>query len=185
MEIGTNSPMSVLRGLLPRGVDYYYGDITNPAGAVKFTDEYTIDVPDDEFDVVFHANTIEHVRQIWRWLKEQVRILKPGGRLIVIAPLSFPFHEVPIDCWRIYPDGIRALFDYAGLACNLAICENLDGGRCDELDMCAKRYGFDEKKRIQGIFCKGELAPLPDDMRRMNRAWDWETLDTIGIGTKM
>jgi hypothetical protein len=35
--------------------------------------------------------------------------------VITIAPVSWPYHEAPVDCWRMYPDGLCALYEDAGL----------------------------------------------------------------------
>lgn len=72
-------------------------------------------VPDCSYDVVLAANVIEHVRKPWIWLNEVARICKPGGLVIIVSPISWPYHEAPIDCWRIYPEGMRALFEEAAL----------------------------------------------------------------------
>lgn len=42
-------------------------------------------------------------------------VTNPNGRLCLIAPSSGPEHRYPVDCWRFYPDGLRALARYAGL----------------------------------------------------------------------
>lgn len=70
---------------------------------------------DNSYDIVLAACVIEHVRPVWDWVKDIARILKPGGVVIFICPISWMFHQSPYDCWRIYPDGFKALFDWAGL----------------------------------------------------------------------
>jgi SAM-dependent methyltransferase len=84
---------------------------------VTFTaiSEYSFPFADDTYDIVVSANVIEHVRRIWVWVRELTRICKPGGLVITIAPVSWPFHEVPYDCWRIYPEGMKALYEDSGL----------------------------------------------------------------------
>jgi SAM-dependent methyltransferase len=77
--------------------------------------EYTFPIPDDQYDIVVSANVIEHVRRIWVWLREVKRVCKPGGLVITITPVSWPYHAVPYDCWRIYPEGMRALYEECGL----------------------------------------------------------------------
>jgi ubiquinone/menaquinone biosynthesis C-methylase UbiE len=57
---------------------------------------------DDSFDGVFMNEVFEHVADEQRTLDEIHRILKPGGRLIVISPnRGFPFegHTVHIRNW--------------------------------------------------------------------------------------
>lgn len=97
------------------GVDSV-GDAFGPSEVqVWMPDEYTIPVPDGTYDVVFSGNVLEHVRKPWRWMPELARVTKPGGLVVTVAPLSWPYHEVPVDCWRIYPEGMRALSEDAGL----------------------------------------------------------------------
>lgn len=72
-------------------------------------------IKSNEFDVVISGQTLEHVERPWKFVPELVRILKPGGTLCVIAPHTWPYHEHPIDCWRIFPHGMSVLFKDAGL----------------------------------------------------------------------
>lgn len=72
---------------------------------------YQIDAEAESYDVVFSGQVLEHVPAPWRWFPETVRVLKPGGRVVVIAPAEFGYHAHPIDCWRVWPDGLRALFE--------------------------------------------------------------------------
>jgi SAM-dependent methyltransferase len=89
-------------------------------------DEYSFPLQDDSFDVVLAANVIEHVRKIWVWFPEVARVCRPGGTVIVINPITVPHHPYPIDCWRIYPDGIRALHEESGLRTELAEFDALE-----------------------------------------------------------
>ena len=83
---------------------------------IPMINENTIDSMDNKFDIVFATNVIEHVRMPWIWIPELVRVLSPGGKLIIICPgITTPYHEDPIDCWRIWPEGFNSLFTYAGL----------------------------------------------------------------------
>jgi len=67
------------------------------------------------FDVVISGQVLEHVEYFWITILEIRRIMKPGGFCCLIAPSGGPEHRYPVDCWRIYPDGFRALARYAGL----------------------------------------------------------------------
>lgn len=91
-------------------------DDENMSHYIPMINENKIDCNDDYFDIVFATNVIEHVRMPWIWITELVRVLKPGGTLIVVCPgITTPYHEDPIDCWRIWPEGFNSLFTYAGL----------------------------------------------------------------------
>ncbi|MDQ6948689.1 MAG: class I SAM-dependent methyltransferase [Actinomycetota bacterium] len=78
-------------------------------------DPYSIPAADNQFDIVFSGQVIEHVPYIWKWMPELARVCKPGGFVITIGPVSWPYHEAPIDCWRVYPEGLKALCEDAGL----------------------------------------------------------------------
>lgn len=88
--------------------------------------EYAYPIPDNTYDIVISANVLEHVKKFWRWFEELKRIVKPGGFVITIAPISWPYHEAPVDCWRIYPDGIRALYDDLNLIDIFTTFESLE-----------------------------------------------------------
>ncbi len=77
--------------------------------------EYQFPIPSESYDVVLSGQVIEHVRKPWTWVRELARITRPGGLVITIGPVSWPYHEVPVDCWRIYPEGMRALYEDANL----------------------------------------------------------------------
>jgi SAM-dependent methyltransferase len=77
--------------------------------------EYEFPIAADEYDIVLSGQVLEHVRKPWRWLPEVARVCRPGGHVVTINPVSWPYHEAPVDCWRIYPEGMRALYEEAGL----------------------------------------------------------------------
>ena len=79
---------------------------------------------DRTFDVVISGQVLEHVRQPWEWMKELARL--SDMYVITIAPATWPYHEAPVDCWRVYPEGMKALYEYAGLQPVVCKCENLD-----------------------------------------------------------
>ncbi len=113
-----------------------YRKTADPAGAMTWdtvdfprdfpttfalTEEYHFPIPADSYDVVLSGQVIEHVRKVWVWMKEVARVCRPGGLVVTINPVSWPYHEAPVDCWRIYPEGMRALCDDAGL--DVVYCE--------------------------------------------------------------
>lgn len=73
------------------------------------------EVPAASADVVISGQAFEHVEWFWLTMLQIERVLKPGGLCCVIAPAGGPEHQYPVDCWRFYPDGFRALARYAGL----------------------------------------------------------------------
>jgi SAM-dependent methyltransferase len=70
---------------------------------------YEFPIESDSVDVIVSGQTFEHIEFFWLTWQEMVRILKPGGHIILIAPSRGQEHRYPVDCWRFYPDGFRAL----------------------------------------------------------------------------
>lgn len=64
-----------------------------------------------QFDVVITSGTIEHVRDIYKFVRNLVSITKPGGLVYIHGPAASGFHRYPVDCWRIMPDGMRFLLE--------------------------------------------------------------------------
>ncbi len=64
-------------------------------------------------DVVVSGQTFEHVEFFWLTFLEMVRVVRPGGLVFLLAPSRGPEHRYPVDCWRFYPDGFRALSKFA------------------------------------------------------------------------
>lgn len=80
-------------------------------------DPYKYPFEDESFHVVISGSTLEHVKDLHKWILELKRILKREGLMCIIAPSVFRMnHPHPVDCWRIYPDGMRFLLEgIAGL----------------------------------------------------------------------
>ena len=100
--------------------------ISNEELTYRAESEYAYPIPSETFDIIISAQVIEHVRKIWLWVEELARICKVGGYIITIGPVSWPYHEAPVDCWRIYPEGMKALYEEAGLTVKLSVSETLE-----------------------------------------------------------
>ena len=68
------------------------------------------------FDVAISGQALEHVEFPWKTFAEVFRILRPGGLFCLIVPSSGKEHRYPVDCWRFYPDSMRALARDSGFA---------------------------------------------------------------------
>ncbi len=98
----------------------------NESNHIQTNDEYNFPINENEFDIILSGQVIEHVKKPWVWLTELKRILKPEGHIITINPVSWHYHEDPVDCWRMYPEAIKALSEECGLKYEFAIWENLE-----------------------------------------------------------
>jgi SAM-dependent methyltransferase len=72
-------------------------------------------IKSDTYDVVISGQAFEHIEFYWVTILEIARVLKSGGICCIIAPSGGIEHKYPVDCWRFYPDGFRALARYANL----------------------------------------------------------------------
>ena len=91
--------------------------------------------PAETFDVVLHQGLLEHFREPADLLRDNHRVLKPGGRLYCSVPQTFHLYTVlkqmliAVDRW------------FAGWETQFTPAE---------LDLCARRAGFDVTGRFGG-----------------------------------
>jgi SAM-dependent methyltransferase len=137
------------------------------------TSEYSFPVADESYDVVVSGNVLEHVRKIWVWMRELARVCKVGGVVITLNPVSWPYHEAPIDCWRAYPEGMKALYEDASLQVILSHWESLEA------------LGF--RRYTPGASPEHQSRPLRLALRVLGRlGFPVErSYDTITIGRKL
>lgn len=117
------------RGLRYVGLDMQAGDNVDVVSANPVVYD---EVASESHDFVVSGQTFEHNPFFWVSFCEMARILKPGGRMIVIAPSSGQVHRFPFDCWRFYPDSWMALCAIAGMEREETIFEpDANRGRVD------------------------------------------------------
>ena len=87
------------------GVDVDNAVLDNPfLDEAKLCDE-ALDYPDDTFDVVCAAHVFEHLDKPCESMAELYRVLKPGGKLVVLTPNS---RSLPALAARVTPRGFHA-----------------------------------------------------------------------------
>jgi SAM-dependent methyltransferase len=128
LEIGPDAVPSSYQAIVGMtGITWHTIDMfDSPNLTYRNSGEYSFPIETGSYDLVLSAQVIEHVRKIWNWMGEVSRVCKPGGTIITINPVSFRYHEAPIDCWRIYPEGMKALYDDAGVDTLLSTAEALE-----------------------------------------------------------
>jgi len=130
LEIGPDGFPSAYRSAVDAGspgLCWHTVDIRPDARLTYVAEsEYSFPIADEAYDVVLSGQVIEHVRKTWVWIKEVARVCKTGGIVITINPVSWPYHEAPVDCWRMFPEGTKALYEDASLEVMLSTWGSLE-----------------------------------------------------------
>ncbi len=69
------------------------------------------------FHLVLSQETMEHVSDPFRAVREMGRVLKTDGVLYLQVPFVLGYHPDPEDYWRFTHAGVRRLIEQAGLRC--------------------------------------------------------------------
>src|SRR5262245_27514324 len=72
-------------------------------------------IPSHSFDIVISGQAFEHIEFPWITALQVTRVLVQGGLFCMIVPSGGYEHRFPVDCWRYYPDGVKALAGWADL----------------------------------------------------------------------
>jgi SAM-dependent methyltransferase len=75
-----------------------------------------IPLEDASVDTVLCTQVIEHVADHRGLLREALRLLRPGGALILSAPMYWPLHLEPHDFFRFTKYGLRHVLEDAGFS---------------------------------------------------------------------
>jgi SAM-dependent methyltransferase len=84
-------------------------DIEESANVHIVNKSNIIPFKNNSFDAVLLEYVIEHLENYHEILKETVRILKPGGSVLITAPFRQNYHACPQDYWRFTHKGLEAL----------------------------------------------------------------------------
>jgi SAM-dependent methyltransferase len=119
----TDAPITILdfgcggspyRGLFPNA-NYLRADI--PGGReldFQVKNGGLPDVQNESCDMVWSTEVLEHVEDPSLYLRECLRVLKPGGRLVCSTHGMFEEHGCPYDFQRWTAGGLRKLSEQAG-----------------------------------------------------------------------
>ena len=96
-------------------VDFWEDAFVRDGGGGAYGAPHTLPFPDAHFDVLVTTKIImEHISEPEKVVREFARVLKPGGRAFVVAPLVRRQHQKPHDYFRYTEFGLRHLFSKAG-----------------------------------------------------------------------
>jgi SAM-dependent methyltransferase len=68
-----------------------------------------LSLPCDSVPTAICVDTLEHVFEVERAVRELCRVLAPGGVLLVAVPFDFRIHHYPDDYWRLTPSCLARL----------------------------------------------------------------------------
>lgn len=162
LEIGPDKyPSSFYEQLSEKPLVWDTLDLSDAKYVSKYTyvtnDLYQYPIEDSTYDIILSGQVIEHVAAPWKWLTELKRIARPNGHIIVISPTSWPYHEAPIDCWRIYPEGMKELSKLVGLTIESMHWE------------CLEREELKEFKHLKFIEGRSPFyISTPEGIRKVN-----------------
>ncbi len=77
--------------------------------------EKPLPIADTTYDGVVLMNVLEHVFEYRQLLSESARVLRSGGRMVVVVPFLFPVHPSPQDYRRFTAEALRREFEFLGL----------------------------------------------------------------------
>ena len=98
-------------------VDLGVGDASWNYGRLDTIGDLTaLPFADACFDAAINVVTLEHIREPGAALQEIYRVLRPGGRLLLVAPHEWEVHQSPHDFFRYTRHGLAYLFEKAGFA---------------------------------------------------------------------
>jgi SAM-dependent methyltransferase len=174
LEIGPDGSPSEYRQLVGNKAGTWHSVELGAGPGITYEaiGEYEYPIEDGAYDIVLSGQVLEHVPRIWLWMRELSRVCKASGVVITINPVSWPFHKQPRDCWRAYPDGMRALYEDSSLDVLLSTWESLESPGY-------KRYipgrSRNDQRRLKQVLST-LLGPVGFPVER--------SYDTITIGRK-
>jgi hypothetical protein len=95
---------------------------------------------------------MEHTQDVLRWADAVVKACKPGGLVCITAPHTWEEHKHPVDCWRIFPDGM--FYAFSGRALELGVGEPLRVIQCSRNNADTWLYA---RKRFNPSFPRNEV----------------------------
>lgn len=162
VDIGSQDVNGTYRSLFVSPQWTYVGVDQAPGNNVDIIldDPYRFrDIASESVDVIVSGQTFEHVEFFWITMLEISRVLRPGALCCLVVPSSGPQHRFPVDCWRFYPDGLKALARYAGLKVDEVFVDDKSQPYTDSshewndaVMICSKpiRSGMDRMRRRVG-----------------------------------
>ena len=116
LDLGSGPDLSGMRDRARRGGARYIGVDIDPDCKPTVAADLDLPLPftNGAADSVMIANCFYIVRQPGKLLEEVFRVLKPGGVVMLVAPLIWQYCPDPKDFWRFTSDAVDLLLQEAG-----------------------------------------------------------------------
>lgn len=97
-----------LRPLFPDR-EYVGCDMREGPGVDRVEDISQLTLADESVPTIVCVETLEHVFEVRRAVDEILRVLAPGGMVVITTPFNFYLHNYPGDYWRLTPSCLQGL----------------------------------------------------------------------------
>lgn len=117
LDVGSCDVNGSFKSLFNNYKAEYVGLDMSPGKNVTYVpkDAYSWDELEDEsFDFIISGNAFEHIEFPWLTIREMYKKLRHKGFACILVPFSLGEHRYPVDCYRYFPDGMRALAKWGG-----------------------------------------------------------------------
>jgi len=78
-------------------------------GAPVYLDACAMDLSDNSVDGFLCESMLEHSEHPEKVISEMLRVLRPGGKLLLLTPWMYPYHEAPRDYLRFSKPALARL----------------------------------------------------------------------------
>jgi SAM-dependent methyltransferase len=97
------------RSELAINADRYILSNLHPGPKMIRQDMLDLDLEDTSIDALVSEVMLEHVPHPLQAIREAARVLKPGGKFVLVVPWMYPFHAAPDDYYRFSKTALRSI----------------------------------------------------------------------------
>lgn len=112
-EFGARLPEHQASAIRPifEGRGYVGCDMASGPNVDRIENLEALTLADGTVGAVVCVDTLEHVRRPEAAVAQMLRVLRPGGVLLLASVMDFPIHHYPSDYWRFTPEAFRLLLE--------------------------------------------------------------------------